>query len=471
MIDKNIKTDKKKLVNQKRTLFQNNNIKMGKMKKDIIKDLSLNRNPDIRPNAINSFQRDSIHYVKDRNSFTPSRITSKKFVQEINEEIEYINLNKNKISNLSSFNGFRGKKLPKLNPLKLSKTHKQVIKIDDFLILESDLNNKFFNNNFNRDQLKDFNRRLFEELKKMNYFHEENPQVQVASINKKLMNKKTYKTYDKVLGDKFSNNFYTNIIVKQKPNDKTNNEICQTIESTLANDQNNSFNNSPKKHKKNTYLTAFDTLDNLNSIDLSDNEIFNNVNKNIQSKLDKLNKKIHIDVNHSNSSIDNTIKNNSLININSRASSYHSRAINDMNYHHQDSRSLSVKKTEKSILDNYIRLPKILVSKMNLNDSQNNNKNFNLDFKHNVFYSKDILNRFNKTKKQRYKLDSLVSKISHKIGNGFPLKNYVADYNTYFNIYPKKELNNSQYFTDKLVSDSPKNVYMFNRFKNNNKFM
>jgi len=465
MIDKNIRTDVKKIVNQKRALFQNNNIKQRKLKQEIIKDNHTWKTIEEVPNTIRSDKAEFFNFKKDRNSFTPTKITSKQFEKEINEEIEFVKLFNNKITNQSQNLNFP-KRPHKLNPLKINKNQKQVIKIDDFLILESDLSNRLNNNEFNRQQLKDFNKKLFQELKKLNYFQEENPKVEVASINKKMINKKTYKTYHKVLQDKFSTNFCTNIILKQNKsayNNNKNEEVYKTTNSTLTYNNDSNSIISEKKNKIGTYLTTFDALDsNLNNIDFSDNVNFT-INKNIQTKLERINKKISVEINQSHLSMEHTIRNNSNINNKSRASSNNSKLNHDRNSNYLETRTFSNKKSDKNILDNYIRLPKILISKMSLNNNTNdNNKSYNIN--PHIIDSKDFLKNFNKTKKQRYTLDALVSKISHKIGNGFPLKKYITDYNNLSNVYPKKELKDNS-FTNHLISESPIKNNKFNGIK------
>ena len=322
----------------------------------------------------------------------------------------------------------------------------------------------------------------------LNVFDERTPKVEVASYNKKLINKKAYKTYDKVLGDKFKLDFLNNkIIVKQnslkaeilkksKSRDDSfsfktkisvsveneNFEIPNNNEKKFLNNL-NSENNKIKNNKdinknknKNTYLTALDALDSFNYLDNSDSEgIGNMLSKNIQRKLEKFSKQIQTENSQSNTSIEYPKDKNKSTHFidNSRESSNNSKSRvransnNVFNTINNGGRSpgSGKKKYEKSFLDNYIRLPKIVMAKIINNTSVGNiNSGNKSNGKRNYLQneldssSRQLLKGFNKTKKIRYNLDSLVSKISYKVGNGFPLKKYVTNFDSFSNVYPKK---------------------------------
>lgn len=496
MLEKSIRTDVKKLINQRRALFQNNTIKMEKIKKEISKDYLTINNPNEKPSTIRNIKGAFFKSPeRTNNDFPPKRISSIKFQQDLISEIENVNLfgsySNNKTFVKTSVS--KAKKPFKLNPLKLSKVQKKVLKIDDFILLESELPNIFLNNNANKfnissEQIKEFNKKLIQELRKLNVFAEDSAKVEVASINKKLINKKAYKTYDKVLGDKFKIDFLNNKInskqnyLRDKLKQNNSNGYKRKVESfnfetinsvSAESEQNNDFNfnenlirNELDKNNKNkkTYLTAFDALDDFHNLDYSDSEgIGNPLSKNIQSKLDKFSKHIQTENTQSNSSIDLIKDKNKCLfvkNINSRGSSNNSRhkiransnsvysTVNNSNMADFDNgKSVGNKKSksDKSFLDNYIRLPNIVVSRINLNNTDNyngNSSNKNNYYSQNdlILESKQLLRGFNKTKKARYNLDSLVSKISYKIGNGFPLQKYINNYEDFSSVYPKKNL-------------------------------
>jgi len=466
---------------------------MGKIKKEM-SNIPILKHPSGKPITIRNMKGAFFTSPeKTKIDFPPKKISSIKFQQELISEIENVNLFGNYSSNKSYVNTSvsRLKKPFKLNPLKLSKVQKKVLKIDDFILLESELPNIFLNEygnkfNFNSQQLKEFNKKLIQELKKLNILSENNAKIEVASNNKKLINKKAYKTYDKVFGDKFKLDFLTNKIRTKQNNlkekirnnssshkGKEDNLSLRSLNSlSVEKNEKINFNDINIKEFKNnknkkTYLTAFDALDSFNNLDYSDSEGIgiNPLSKNIKNKLEKFTKHIQTEKTESNTSMEliNDKNKSSLFNNNiSRGSSNNSRlgipAGSNSEYntnnksnirnHYNNSKSPENKKSknDKSFLDNYIRLPKLVVSKININSSSNGNYNNN-DYsnrnhlqKELVLESKELLKGFNKTKKARNNLDSLVSKISYKIGNGFPLQKYVKNYEDFSNVYPKKSL-------------------------------
>ncbi len=457
MLERNIRTDVKKLINEKRALFQFNNIKQRKLKQEILKDNILWKNPEETLNTIRCSKDRFFEFEKDKKSFTPSKITSIKLEREINEEIEFVNLNKNKMIHKSNYNDFP-KRPAKLNPLKIIKPQKQIIKVDE-LLLQSDPLNHLNYTSMNKQQRKDMSKKLLQELNRLNYFQNEIPKIDASTNNKKMMKKKTYKSYHKVLQSKFCTNFCSNILSKQykstfMDNNRLNEDVFQITNTTDSFINENSFTKD-LKIKRGTYLTTFDALDNnLNSIDFSDNDI-HHVNKDIQNKIERI--KMSLEISQTNLSIENNPKNQSLTKNRSREKSSSSYLKNDKNPNKDEMNTFSNRKSEKSFLDNYIRLPKILISKISLNNNSSPNSKNDSSYKTNcnMINSIDLFKNFNRTKKERYKLDSLVSKISHKIGNGFPLKKFVSNYDCLLNIYPKKELSKSPY--KNLFFESPIN--------------
>lgn len=545
MLEKSIRTDVKKLVNQRRALFQNNTIKLRKIKKEISNNLTnISKDSEEKPKTIRNikgsfFNSNNSSQQEAKNIFPPKEISSLKFQQEIISDIENVNLfgnetmtysngyNNNKINNNLNSNNIKAfvktsasqtKKPFRLNPLKLSRMQKKVLKIDDFILLESELPNIFLSEankfNLNNQQLKEFNKQLIQELKKLNVFAQQSPKVQVASFSKKLINKKAYKTYDKVLGDKFKLDFLTNkmsvrqnslkalmhkgsnisggskedsftyyktgnsnsvsvenenfnIVVNTNYN-KNNNYKDKNFLKNLSNENHNNNNNN--KNKK-TYLTAFDALDSIKCLNDSDSESNANalLSENIKLKLEKFSKHIQTENTQSNNTsmeqqpkdknkdslfINNSRKSSSN-NSRSRARAKSNGIYNTVNNYSGKTPVINRKgKNDKSFLDNYIRLPKIVVSKINvgnttssgnMNNAYNNSgrNSFSNSYRNYVanevvLGSKELLKGFNKTKKARYNLDSLVSKISYKVGNGFPLKKYITNYDSFSNVYPKK---------------------------------
>lgn len=512
MLEKSIRTDTKKRMNQRRALFQNNTIKMGKMKKELSKDFFVLKDPQEKPSTIRNmkgsfFNINNNFSVKSKNDFTPKQISSKRFQQEVINDIVKVDLfggAENSIDNkpFSNTSPSHAKKPFKLNPLKVSsRIEKKVLKIDDFILLESELPHIFTSDasklKLSSQQLNEFNKQLLQELKKLNLFEDQTPKNEVASFSKKLVNKKAYKTYDKVLGDKFKLDFLTNKMTVRKNNlkekmrtntnsnsrskskskedsftYKTSNSLGSVKKENLYNVEKNKDKNlnrgknllleiNENNRVKKTYLTAFDALDSINNLDFSDGEgNGNHLSKNIKNKLERFSKHIQTENSQSNTSIEHLKdkKKSSPYNNRSRGSSENSQSrvraksnsvYNTINNNHSSLGNLSSKsprdlinKNDKSFLDNYIRLPKIVVSKINVNHNTNRNSEANNhgNYVQNevVLGSKQLLKGFNKTKKLRNNLDSLVSKISYKIGNGFPLKKFVTDYDSFSNVYPKK---------------------------------
>jgi len=540
---------------------------MEKLKKEISKDIKVKAAPQENPKTIRNLDEIYINSNADeklKSLFPPKPITSLRFQQEIISDIENVNLfannfntnnnfnnnynseNNNNIPSSSSYSNkvffkssgaaSRQKKPLRLNSLKLSRVQKKVLKIDDFVLIESQLPNIFLSEvnkyKINLERFKQFNKQLIQELRKQNVLAELTPnRVEVASNNKKLINKKAYKTYDKVFGDKFKRDFLTNKISvrqnslkaaqmlyntsKSKSEDGDSSRLtCKTNNVSVSNENeenfsNKNFNNCNFKEEaaaeksfssnankyaannKKTYLTSLDVLENITNLDVSDSEIIigNLMSKNIQSKLEKFSKQIQTENSQSQSQINKSTEQQQskyqqkkssppcLIINNSRGSSNNSRSReqvkanivlnsnnsynNNLNsnllnnsisssigcvgdYNSKIAHTLKGKtNNNKSFLDNYIRLPKIVVSKININytGSNANHRNSNSNYLENDIVleeSRKLLKGFNKTKKACTNLDSLVSKISYKIGNGFPLKKYVNNYEDFSNVYPKK---------------------------------
>ena len=438
MYDFTSKNNLKLIINERRTVFQYNNIKMNKIKKEI-KDLNFLNNQNEKQYSVkNTNYEFNKQKNNDQNSFTPLKVTSKKFQHELYEEINFVNSNSNNHLDNQIKNPFYGARLPKLNPLKIVKHQKQVIKIDDILILHSEFSSSIMKQ-YQKTNFLNENKKLIEELENIKYLNEfykfEDKKNKI-----KLKDKKTYKSYDKVLGNKFTMNFYSKIKTKQKivSNNNKKNKSSNSLDNSLTLDK-----SDKKINKKNTYLTAFEEKETNIS-----NNIYNNseenINSNIFSKLEKLKNKNKREINYNitenkSNSIEykKKFKNN-----NSRCSSNGSRAKSNYSDRNQNEileslNDLKIIKNSK-LLDNFIRLPKILASKIDASYTQLNSLSNNS-------FSRDVISKprnknFDNTKRQRLKFDNLVSKISTKLANGNLFKKYVKDYSSIPKLYSQKIL-------------------------------
>lgn len=449
MIDSsNIKTNIKALANRRRTLYQHNNIKINEMKKDIIKNLSVWKTTDIKPITVKNIKNVNFDFKKDNHNFTPRKVSSNKFIDQINDDVDFIFHEMIKISQSPNKTLLQKSKLPKLNVSKIYKNHKEVLRINDFLILESQYSN-VNNNSLDRKNIKQLNEKLIEQLRKYKFEEENEKENKVTSkINKKNFNKNHFKTYDRVLGLKFSHHHYNNIISKKNNIKNSNNKNSSTQgELNKSYDDLSPLNSkdmaSPKtKNHKNTYLTAIEQIDHNISISSAQNSVNASPmnHENIKTKIEKLKKGIHFETNGNLSYEKNSITK-------SRSSSNKSnpdknfKSLDIENYNNNNSLHSPFKKPQNNILDSYVRLPNILYHKLNLNESnsQSNINNSKLIINSNLDLKKLDLRKFNKTKKQLIRFNSLVSKISNKVGNGSPLKKFVNNYKDYSGLYPKKK--------------------------------